>query len=136
MTDSVIGKRMKELRKERGLKQKDVAEALGLSPKAFAHYEAGRRKPNYELLGTIAGYYGVTADYLLGFSFVKQGRLPTEDELIRYLPEETVRRINEEKLRILVNDDVLSEETKDEIINVLRKHGYLHDGKPNLSEQE
>ena len=127
---------MKELRSESGLKQKDVARALGLNPKAFAHYEAGRRKPNYELLGKIVNFYGVTADYLLGFSFVKQGRLPTEDELIRYLPEETVRRINEEKLRILVNDDVLSEETKDEIINVLRKHGYLHDGKPNLSEQE
>ena len=136
MTDGAIGKRMKELRSEKGLKQKEVAEDLGLSPKAFAHYEAGRRKPNYELLGKVADFYGVTTDYLLGRSNLKRGRLAREEELIRFLPEETVRRINEEKLRILVNDDVLSEETKDEIIDVLRKHGYLHDGKPNLADQE
>ncbi len=127
MTDSVTGERMKELRREKGLKQKDVAEALGVSPKAFTHYETGRRKPNYELLAKVAGFYGVTADYLLGMSNMKRGRLATEEELIRFLPEETVRRINEERMRILVDDDVLSEETKGEIIDVLRKHGYLQD---------
>ena len=133
---NIIGKRMKELRRESGLKQKDVAEALGLNPKAFAHYEAGRRKPNYELLGRIVNFYGVSADYLLGFSNLKRGRLAREEELIRFLPEQTVRRMKEDRLRVLLYEEVLSEGTKDEIIDVLRKHGYLHVGKPNLSEQD
>ena len=131
-----IGKQMKELRSESGLKQKDVARALGLNPKAFAHYEAGRRKPNYELLGKIVNFYGVTADYLLGFSNLKRGRLAREEELIRFLPEETVHRMKKDRLRVLLYEEVLSEGTKRIIMDLLRKDSYLHVGKPNLSEQD
>ncbi len=134
MMGNITGKRMKELRSERGLKQKDVARALGISPKAFTHYETGRSIPNYDLLGKIVNFYGVPADYLLGASNKKRLLLVSKEQLSRFLPEETVRRMEEDRLRVLLYDEVLTEGTKREIMDLLRKDGYLHNGEFKLSE--
>lgn len=57
---------MRELREERKWKQKDIAEALGISVTCYAGYEQGYRLPNIEMLAQIAVYFGVSSDYLLG----------------------------------------------------------------------
>lgn len=59
-------KKLKELRTERGLYQKDVAEYLKIDRTTYVKYESGVSEPNHEMLCKIADFFNVTVDYLLG----------------------------------------------------------------------
>lgn len=59
---------LKQLREERHLSQKDVADYLGVTRQAIASYELAKREPDYEVLRKLADYFGVSVDYLLGRS--------------------------------------------------------------------
>lgn len=61
-----MNKKLKELRQEKGVSQKEVASAIGVTLSAYSNYEQGIREPSYEILVNICKYYGVTSDYLLG----------------------------------------------------------------------
>ena len=63
-----LGKRLKELRIENNLTQKQVAEKLGINSVTYLHYEKSQREPPLSLLADFAGFYGVTVDYLLGLT--------------------------------------------------------------------
>lgn len=58
--------RLHELRMERSLRQKDVAEELGLSPQSLGYYENAVNKPDPETLVKLTDFFKVSADYLLG----------------------------------------------------------------------
>lgn len=58
--------KIRELRKERGLTQKEVAEHLGIGGSTMTMYETGRREPNIGTLIKIADFFDVSTDYLLG----------------------------------------------------------------------
>ena len=47
-----LGERLRILRRERKLKQKDMAEQFGQSLRAYQYYEAGARRPEYQHLPT------------------------------------------------------------------------------------
>ncbi len=57
---------LSELRKERGLSQKEAAARLGISQALLSHYEKGIRECGQSFLIRVADFYGVTCDYLLG----------------------------------------------------------------------
>lgn len=57
--------RIRELRLEKGLRQKDVAEQLGVSAQSFSFYENWVNKPDPETLAKIADIFEVSIDYLL-----------------------------------------------------------------------
>lgn len=59
------------LRKERKLSQKVVAADLNISQALLSHYEKGVRECSLDLLITIADYFGVSCDYLLGCTDVR-----------------------------------------------------------------
>ena len=63
-----LAERLKELRKERGVRQEQVAVALDISMSAYCNYEQGKREPTASVLVRMADYYGVSVDYLLGRS--------------------------------------------------------------------
>lgn len=60
--------KLKELRNERNLTCKEVAEAVGLTKNAITNYETGLREPSLETLKALCLFYEVTADYLLGLT--------------------------------------------------------------------
>jgi len=62
--------RLRELRSSNGLRQKDLAEALGVAQTTIANYEQGARFPDEKILHRIADYFNVSLDYLLGRSDV------------------------------------------------------------------
>ena len=74
--------RLRELRGDRP--QKDVARSLGMTQPTYARYEKGDREPDLETLKTIAIYFGVTSDWLLGLTDVKVGN-PRAEEAERKL---------------------------------------------------
>lgn len=58
--------RLKELRKRKGLSQVALSERLGLSKSTIGAYETGDITPSLEALNTIADFFNVGIDYLLG----------------------------------------------------------------------
>ena len=57
---------LKELRKQRGITQRDLAQYLGVSISTFSGWETGVYEPDHAHLCKIADYFGVTVDELLG----------------------------------------------------------------------
>lgn len=58
--------RIKELRIERNLTQRELAELLGLQQSAISKFELRKLEPNIQLIIDIANLFNVTTDYLLG----------------------------------------------------------------------
>lgn len=61
-----FGKRLKVLRKEKGLKQTDMAEIMGITSRQYQSYEYGMVNVPATTLNFFADFFGVTTDYLLG----------------------------------------------------------------------
>lgn len=57
---------LKELRKQSGFTQKDVAELLNVTYQCYQGYELGYRQPTPEMLCKLADVFEVSVDYLLG----------------------------------------------------------------------
>lgn len=64
----ILGERLKELREERRLTQRELAETLGLNAVTYLHYEKDQRQPPLETLAAMAAFFGVSVDYLLGLT--------------------------------------------------------------------
>ena len=62
----MIGKRLKELRIQKGLSQQDLGDAIGVTKVSICGYENGTRLPNLEKLVSLAEELETTTDYLLG----------------------------------------------------------------------
>jgi len=77
---------MKLLRKERGLRQKEAADQLGIAQALLSHYENGKRECGLDFLVHAANFYGVSVDYILGRTSSRNGTVVSEEEL----PESTV----------------------------------------------
>ncbi len=67
-----IAVKLVELRKEKGISQKEAAIQIGISTGSLSYYECGQRVPNIDVLFTLCRYYGVSLDYMVGFSGVKK----------------------------------------------------------------
>lgn len=61
-----VGEMIKRLRKEREITQEEFAEVLGVSCQSVSRWEKGTCYPDMELIPTIAGFFGITVDKLLG----------------------------------------------------------------------
>ncbi|SEG45767.1 DNA-binding transcriptional regulator, XRE-family HTH domain [Butyrivibrio sp. Su6] len=68
MRDSLLSKRLRELRKVYNYTQDDVAEVLQTSRQTYSHYETGLRKPSTESLYKLAGLYEISVEDLLKLS--------------------------------------------------------------------
>lgn len=58
--------RLKYLRETRHLLKKDIAASCGMSLRAYQYYESGEREPVASTLITLADFYDVSLDYLVG----------------------------------------------------------------------
>ncbi len=61
-----FGDRLKTLRRERGITQQELADAIGISKGGLCYYENTNRAPDITVLEKFADYFKVSADYLLG----------------------------------------------------------------------
>lgn len=63
-----FSKRLVALRRERGLTQSEMAEVLSRKRSTYSGYEVEGKEPDFETVCLLADYFGVTTDYLLGYS--------------------------------------------------------------------
>ena len=75
-----IGTRLKEIRLQKKLTQKQFACLAGTTVRALQRYEAGDRKPSFEVILSILDNVGVSADYLLGRTDIMSGSEPKSPE--------------------------------------------------------
>lgn len=61
-----FGAHLKQLRKSRGMTQKQLALAISASERGIQQYELGERKPTYDMLISLADFFDVSLDYLTG----------------------------------------------------------------------
>lgn len=66
--NDIFGKRLKELRKNRGMSQDDVGKEIGVSRARYSHYENNHVEPDIGLIRKLADLYNVKVDYLMGRS--------------------------------------------------------------------
>ena len=63
-----MGNKLKALRIEKNLTQKQIADRIGLAISAVSSYESGTRYPSYDVLVKLARIFHVSTDYLLGMT--------------------------------------------------------------------
>lgn len=58
--------KFRELRKIRGLKQREIAEKIDVSTQSYGYYENGINHPDPQTLIKLADFFGCSIDYLVG----------------------------------------------------------------------
>lgn len=81
--------RLKELRIESGILQRELADYLKVSRVTITQYESGNRSPDDEIKKKIAKYFNVSLDYLMGVSDVRNPYINDKDldEVDKFLLE-------------------------------------------------
>lgn len=67
-----IGARIKKLRKEKGIKQKEMAEKINIPSTTYSNYENGHREPPPDVVISVAEVLGVEVEELLGLNDLKR----------------------------------------------------------------
>ena len=97
----MIDKRIKKLRIENNLTQKDLAISLNLTPKMISFYELRQRTPPSDIILKLADIFNVSTDYLLGRTDIKNHNqttaAPKTDDFMNDLPEEALQSIEDFK---------------------------------------
>ena len=73
---ATFSQRLRELRQERGLKQREMAEICGVKIRTYQDYEYGKCYPTVLGLVFLADYFNVSLDYLMGRSDVREVARP------------------------------------------------------------
>ena len=64
----VIEMKLRELREQKGVTQKEVATAVGCTSTVYSRYERGEREPDISTLCSLADYFKVSIDSIIGYS--------------------------------------------------------------------
>jgi transcriptional regulator with XRE-family HTH domain len=123
MAETVLGTKLKKLRKEKKITQNKLSEKLGLSPRYIAKVEVGMANPSMEIFKKLADFFQVPVEYL-----VSENEDPnTLSAIIR----------NKDVLEAFVEVDQMNNEDQKTILQVIRafatknKMKVLLDGKNN-----
>ncbi|CAK7062278.1 helix-turn-helix transcriptional regulator [Tissierella sp.] len=120
----MIGKRLKELRYEKNLLQKDVANYLNISTSAYGYYEQGKRNPDTETIKNLANFFNVSTDYLLGRTDSKKDYTKSNDNLHNHnFKSKGYKEIEEKIEERLLNEGIIKENepiTQDILDKVLK----------------
>lgn len=92
--EMTLGKRIAMFRKEKGLKQEELADLVNLSPQAISKWENDQTCPDISLLPELARIFGVTVDELLS------GK---QEPTVQVLPTEERKDIKDLMLRVVVD---------------------------------
>lgn len=78
----MIYKRIRDLREDKDLKQKDLAAYLNCTQVSYSYYEIGKRDIPTEILIKLSRFYECSTDYLLGLTDIKEPYPPKENNKI------------------------------------------------------
>ncbi|MCL2604732.1 MAG: helix-turn-helix domain-containing protein [Defluviitaleaceae bacterium] len=68
-----LSDRLRSLREDNDLTQADVAKLINKRQQQYSKYETGESEPSLSALSTLADYYGISIDYLMGRTSCREG---------------------------------------------------------------
>lgn len=110
-----LGEKIKKLRLDNGLKQKDLSEILGISISNISKYESNDVAPSLETIKTLSKIFGVSVEYLIGSN---------QDALSKYF-------------NILIYDKyayILGSKSAEDIIEIIDNSLYMYFTSEDLAE--
>ncbi|MGY0445606.1 helix-turn-helix domain-containing protein [Lactobacillus johnsonii] len=107
--------RIKEIRQEKKLSQKDLAKKLNISQQAISLYEKGDREPKLETWQKLADFFDVSVSYLQGI-----GTIRDPEANINTLKDELYKKIssNISNKLLLFNGKKLNSQAKEELTDI------------------
>lgn len=108
MNSNVLGKRIELLRTENNLNQIRLAKILNIGNTTLSQYESGKRIPSDEIKLRIAEIFGVSLDWLLGISDIRNPYASTSGDIDDIL--ETIRRRPEMKALFSLSKNATKED--------------------------
>ncbi|CAK7067036.1 helix-turn-helix domain-containing protein [Tissierella sp.] len=133
--------RLKNLRLENNLTQKELAEKLNMQNTAISKYELGEREPDIETINNIAEFFNVSTDYLLGRTDIKN----PEDKIekIEKLAHKEIQSVEdaleiiESQEGLMLKGETLTDEDKILLANALQLGmKYVLDKKQKEKEKD
>ncbi|MDV9544862.1 XRE family transcriptional regulator [Clostridioides difficile] len=119
---SILSDRLKFLRKEKGVMQKEIANYLNITTSAYGFYEQGKRTPTPEMLSSLAEYFGTTVDYLIGRYDNKASNISSKTSCNNTLFQKRLKELRAEKN--MTQEDVANK------LNLTKSaYGYYEQGK-------
>lgn len=89
--------KLKEIRKEKGITQTELAKKLGVASGTVGNWESGKREPDFETVSRLARFFGVSVDWLLGRARSKREilRVPVYGKVAAGIPIEAITDIED-----------------------------------------
>jgi transcriptional regulator with XRE-family HTH domain len=100
-----------QLRKDKNLSQSDLAKIFSVNQNTISRWEKGERSPDPDQLKTIAQYFGVSVDYLIG-----------NEEPKKKIPKDLKKLLDEEE--ITLNGRMVSPEDKEKMLRIIEALYY------------
>ncbi len=98
-----FSEKLKYLMTEKGVTQKEVSQQLNIAPSTLNGYANGYREPDFSTLSSLAKYFDVSADFLLGITTIPSYEPFTDsqqlDELIYYYS-----KLNSDTQKLLIEE--------------------------------
>lgn len=142
---ATFGERLKSLRKERGIRQLDLAEIMGVTKGTVAKWEQDVRRPDFDTMTSLCSEFDVTLGWLMGEDvdrtpveptdeFLAEGAMEDEAETLTYMVKRLVR-LNQQS-RSVVQATLNAVYRLDKARKLLEPEGqfnvsvtYIHDSK-------
>jgi transcriptional regulator with XRE-family HTH domain len=121
-----FGRRIKQLREEKGVRQEDIGNLFSVSKSAVSQWENDIRTPDMDIIIKLADFFDVSTDYLLGRTndpSLSDTQHVNDDEALEYLDE--LHKRPEMKTLFEVGRKATKEdiETAITVIEALKKKG-------------
>ena len=115
MGGNIFGERIKQLRKNKGYTQQQLAKLLGISSSAVGMYEQGRREPDNATLSNLCKILDTSTDYLIGFSAMDTEVSQDVNEVI----DDFTKMLMMQK-GLMFNGQPMSKEEKEKVIIAIK----------------
>ena len=133
--------RLKELRKEKKLSQKEIAKEMSISEKTLSRWENGESQIKPEKAQKLADYFGVSVGYLLGYNdnldMVLKGRGTDMADLPSVLVATEIDFLNDKKeIEKLKRETLASIQFIESIVSTLARYEIAKDGTYSLKLEQ
>lgn len=108
---------LRQLRTEKNLSQKDVADAIGVDRTTYTKYETGKSQPDFVTIQKLAEFYSVSVDYLLGRTDIRNPYIPEEYTQKHKVTKRDLMQYEDfiEQAGIFFMNDEVAEEDKEKL---------------------
>lgn len=112
----MLGEKLEELRRRKGVRQEDVADYLNIARPTYTQYENNKRRPDIDTLKKIADFFDCSTDYLLGKAVERNTKKQKLYDVIaraKDLPEENIEQVSDALEALLKHHEEKLKKKKD-----------------------